>query len=103
MVSGRHRTGSYGAGGHEQRTFGLPANVRAYTLTGTTHFETPGSVSRRIPAAAASTNPLHNGPTMRAQSRARCYLDARVPKVEAIVGEIAALCEQHRGKYESKL
>ena len=44
----------------------LPANVRAYMLTGTTHFETPGGSSRRIAAAASPTNPLHNGPTMRA-------------------------------------
>ena len=44
----------------------LPPNVRAYMLTGTTHFETPGGASRRIAAAALPTNPLHNGPTMRA-------------------------------------
>ncbi len=44
----------------------LPANVRAYMLTGTTHFETPGGTSRRLAAAASPTNPLHNGPTMRA-------------------------------------
>jgi hypothetical protein len=44
----------------------LPPNVRAYMLTGTTHFETPGGASRRLAAAASPTNPLHNGPTMRA-------------------------------------
>ncbi len=44
----------------------LPPNVRAYMLTGTTHFETPGGASRQIAAAALPTNPLHNGPTMRA-------------------------------------
>lgn len=44
----------------------LPANVRAYMLTGTTHFEPPGGESRRLAAAASPTNPLHNGPTMRA-------------------------------------
>ena len=44
----------------------LPPDVRAYMLTGTTHFEPPGGTSRQIAAAALPTNPLHNGPTMRA-------------------------------------
>jgi len=44
----------------------LPPNVRTYMLTGTTHFEMPGGASRRMAAAGAPTNPLHNGPTMRA-------------------------------------
>ncbi len=44
----------------------LPANVRAYMLSGTTHFEPPGGVSHPIGAAVAPSNPLHNGPTMRA-------------------------------------
>ena len=44
----------------------LPQNVRAYMLAGTTHDEPPGRPTRRIEAAALPTNPLHNGPPMRA-------------------------------------
>jgi hypothetical protein len=44
----------------------LPANVRAYMMAGTTHFEPPGGRTRRIEAAALPTNPLHAGPPMRA-------------------------------------
>ncbi|HYZ61415.1 MAG TPA: alpha/beta hydrolase domain-containing protein, partial [Acetobacteraceae bacterium] len=44
----------------------LPPNVRIYMMAGTTHDEQPGTVSRRIEAASLPTNPLHNGPPMRA-------------------------------------
>ena len=44
----------------------LPPNVRAYMMAGTTHDEQPGIAPRRIEAASLPTNPLHNGPPMRA-------------------------------------
>jgi hypothetical protein len=44
----------------------LPANVRAFMMAGTPHDEQPGGTPRRIEAAAYATNPMHNGPTMRA-------------------------------------
>jgi hypothetical protein len=44
----------------------LPANVRAFMMAGTPHDEQPNGAPRRIQAAALPTNPMHNGPTMRA-------------------------------------
>jgi hypothetical protein len=44
----------------------LPPNVRAYMMAGTPHDEQPGGAPRRIAAAALPTNPMHNGPVMRA-------------------------------------
>jgi hypothetical protein len=44
----------------------LPQDVRIYMLAGTPHDEQPTAVQRRIPAAAFPTNPMHNGPSMRA-------------------------------------
>ena len=44
----------------------LPPDVRVYMLAGTTHDEPPGAVSRRIEAASLPTNPLHDGPYLRA-------------------------------------
>ncbi len=44
----------------------LPPNVRAFMMAGTPHDEQPGNLPRRIQAAALPTNPLHNGPAMRA-------------------------------------
>jgi hypothetical protein len=44
----------------------LPPEVRAYMLAGTPHFEEPGGAPRRIEAAALPTNPMHNGPPLRA-------------------------------------
>lgn len=44
----------------------LPADVRAFMITGTPHFANPGETMRREPTMALPVNPMHAGPPMRA-------------------------------------